>query len=167
MKEHPRAGLGRRAAAFLLDGLVLIFPLLITAMIVSAIAGDLETGTGGWWIMLGLVFVEATLYFTILEARSGQTVGKRVFGLRVRTPDGGPISVRDAAIRNVLRIVDSQPGGFYLLGAAMVLAMPGKQRLGDLAAKTIVVRVVPVDVQVDGSVAADADFTVQADSRAA
>lgn len=143
MEEQLRAGLGRRTAAFLIDCAILLIPLLITTIIVGALAGSTEAGTTGGWVMLGLLVLEMVAYFTAFEGRSGQTPGKRLLGLRVTSLSGGPVGLKGALIRNLLRVVDAQPGGFFLVGAAMVVAMPQRQRLGDLAAKSAVVRVAP------------------------
>ena len=83
-----------------------------------------------------IVFVA---YPAIAEAFFGRTVWKALFGLRVATIDGGTISPTQALVRNVLRLVDVLPG-FYGLGGLVVLTFGHGQRLGDLAARTVVVR---------------------------
>lgn len=77
-----------------------------------------------------------------LEARDGQTIGKRRYGIRVVAVDGGPAGPRAIAIRSVLRMVDSLPV-CYLVGLlSMIRTGPGRrQRIGDIAAGTIVVAV--------------------------
>lgn len=70
---------------------------------------------------------------------NGQTAGKRVFGLRVMDINGLRMRPSQIVIRNLLRAVDGLPA-FYLLGGTMCLASRHLQRLGDLAANTIVVR---------------------------
>jgi len=78
-------------------------------------------------------------YFIILEGRSGQTIGKRLAGVRViRESDGLPPGMGPAALRTLLRIVDSI--GSYLVAFVVVLVSDKNQRLGDMAAKTLVVR---------------------------
>ncbi|MDP1804085.1 MAG: RDD family protein, partial [Acidimicrobiales bacterium] len=52
---------------------------------------------------------------------------------------GTPVGFLASALRNILRIVDSLPG-FYLVGIVSVMYTANNQRLGDLAAGTIVVR---------------------------
>jgi uncharacterized RDD family membrane protein YckC len=69
----------------------------------------------------------------------GQTVGKRVLKLRVMDAGGGRLEPDQIILRNVLRFVDMLPA-FYLLGAAASLCNRRLQRLGDLAAGTVVVR---------------------------
>ncbi len=68
----------------------------------------------------------------------GQTVGKRVLGLRVVDINGLRLQPSQIVIRNLLRAVDSLPL-FYLIGGLACLAAKHGQRLGDLAANTIVV----------------------------
>ena len=68
------------------------------------------------------------------------TVGKMAMGLRVvKAADGSPISWGESIIRNLLRIVDALPF-FYILGMILIAVTAKKQRVGDLAASTIVVK---------------------------
>ncbi len=69
----------------------------------------------------------------------GQTFGKRVMRLRVMDASGLRLRFSQIAIRNLLRFVDSLPG-LYLVGGSACLLTRRSQRLGDLAASTIVVR---------------------------
>jgi uncharacterized RDD family membrane protein YckC len=69
----------------------------------------------------------------------GQTVGKRVLGLRVVDINGLRLQPSQIIIRNLLRAVDSLPL-FYLVGGLACLATSNGQRLGDLAANTVVIR---------------------------
>ncbi len=77
-------------------------------------------------------------YGFILEwTMNGQTLGKRLFRLRVMDAQGLSLTFSQVVIRNLLRLVDALPG-FYLLGGMTLLATKNSQRLGDLAAGTIV-----------------------------
>ena len=69
---------------------------------------------------------------------NGQTPGKRVAGIRVLTTRGEPVTFVHVLVRNLLRIVDFLPSS-YMLGAVCILVTRRSQRLGDLAAGTIVV----------------------------
>jgi len=69
----------------------------------------------------------------------GQTVGKRLFRLRVVDAEGLRLQFSQIVIRNLLRFVDLLPGP-YLLGGAVCLLSPSCQRLGDIAGNTIVIR---------------------------
>jgi len=77
-------------------------------------------------------------YFIVLEATQGATLGKMALGLRVVKTDGSPITWTDSLIRNLLRIIDGL--FFYLVGAIFVWTSPLKQRLGDRAAHTVVIK---------------------------
>jgi len=71
----------------------------------------------------------------------GQTIGKRVLRLRVVDVHGLRLKFSQVLIRNLLRPVDMQPLFFYLVGGLASLLNSRGQRLGDLAANTIVVRI--------------------------
>jgi uncharacterized RDD family membrane protein YckC len=68
----------------------------------------------------------------------GQTIGKRLFRLRVMDEQGLSLQFHQVAIRNLLRFVDSLPI-FYLMGGLACLITRHAQRLGDVAANTIVI----------------------------
>ncbi|PWU20620.1 MAG: RDD family protein [Verrucomicrobia bacterium] len=69
----------------------------------------------------------------------GQTVGKRLFRLRVVDAEGLKLQFHQIATRNLLRFVDSLPI-FYFLGGIVCWFSSRCQRLGDIAANTIVIR---------------------------
>jgi len=69
----------------------------------------------------------------------GQTLGKKLFRLRVVDAEGLRLQFNQIVTRNLLRFVDSLPA-FYLVGGITSLLNPACQRLGDLAANTIVIR---------------------------
>ena len=69
----------------------------------------------------------------------GQTLGKRVLGLRVMDARGLKLHVSQIVIRNVLRAVDTLPL-LYMVGGIACAVNRHSQRLGDIAANTVVVR---------------------------
>ena len=69
----------------------------------------------------------------------GQTIGERIFGLRVADAQGMRVHFSPVALRNLLRAVDQLPL-CYLVGGAAALFSKRGQRLGDVAANTIVIR---------------------------
>ena len=75
----------------------------------------------------------------------GQTLGKRVLGLRVMDARGLKLHVSQIAIRNVLRAVDILPI-FYMVGGIACAVNRYAQRLGDIAANTVVVRRQPMAI---------------------
>src|SRR6266700_2052739 len=112
---------------------------LIDSLIIGAVTGLLSLpfrdSPGTWGGAIGLL---AILYFIVMEATQGATLGKMALGLRVVKTDGSPISWRESIISNLLRIVDGL--FFYLVGAILIWNSPLRQRLGDRAADTVVVR---------------------------
>ena len=89
-------------------------------------------------------------------AAAGRTPGKRWSSLRVVCDDGSPVTFRASALRNLVRLVDFLPG-LYLVGTIAIFATRHNQRLGDLAAGTIVVREPRAAVPAPALPAADAD----------
>jgi uncharacterized RDD family membrane protein YckC len=69
----------------------------------------------------------------------GQTIGKRVLKLRVMDEHALRLEFGQVVVRNLLRFVDLLPG-LYLVGGTACVLSRRFQRLGDLAANTIVVR---------------------------
>jgi uncharacterized RDD family membrane protein YckC len=94
------------------------------------------------WIFGGLVLCGFTIYygyFALFEALwQGQTPGKRVIGLRTIHATGRPITVFEAILRNILRVADQLPF-VYAVGILTMLLTERSQRLGDLAAGSVVV----------------------------
>jgi uncharacterized RDD family membrane protein YckC len=135
--ELPLAGLGSRFVALLVDVLLqgLVFAALIVVLVVAN-AGGYAAGA----IVAVAVFAILFAYPVAFElGAAGRTPGKRWSGLRVVCDDGSPVTFRGSALRNILRLVDILPA-MYLVGAVAIFATRNNQRLGDLAAGTLVVR---------------------------
>lgn len=137
------AGVARRAAAILVDGVVLAVAFWAIGLVIGALTGGLVSGgfelTGIPALVAMLAYLSVGFgYFIGLEARYGRTLGKRLLGLRVLDEDGAPITMGASVVRNVLRIVDGL--FFYAVGAVSMLVSGKKQRLGDHVADTVVVR---------------------------
>jgi len=88
-----------------------------------------------------LVFFIISIFYGIVTEWFWQrrTLGKRLFGLRVLDVQGLRLQFSQVVVRNLLRFVDSLPL-LYLVGGIACLLSPRSQRLGDLAANTVVVR---------------------------
>jgi uncharacterized RDD family membrane protein YckC len=69
----------------------------------------------------------------------GQTLGKKLFGLRVVDVEGMRLQFNQIVTRNLLRFVDALPA-FYFVGGIVCLLNRNCQRLGDIGANTIVIR---------------------------
>ncbi len=86
-----------------------------------------------------MYFVISIGYGIVLEFFwRGQTIGKHIFRLKVMDIQGLNLQLHQVIIRNLLRFVDSLPV-FYLIGGMSCLISRYSQRLGDVAANTIVV----------------------------
>lgn len=89
----------------------------------------------GWWL---LTAGGSTLYSMIMELLTRRSVGKVMTGSRVVSIDGRPASVGAILVRNVFRLVELMPQ-FWALGFLLLLTR-NRQRLGDIFARTVVVR---------------------------
>ena len=92
----------------------------------------------GWGLMSLCGFFVEWFYPVVFEATRGATPGKRMMGLEVVREDGAPLDWTAALLRNFLRVADFLPFG-NALGLACILIHPKMQRLGDIAAGTLVV----------------------------
>jgi uncharacterized RDD family membrane protein YckC len=92
-----------------------------------------------------LLFLVSTAYSIVFEWYwHGQTVGKRMLRLRVVDIEGMRLQPSQVVVRNLLRFVDSLPL-FYVVGGITCLFSRHAQRLGDLAANTVVIRMPQLD----------------------
>jgi len=134
------AGPMLRIGAFLIDMLIRV-GVLIVAGIVAIFAGLGLGGLPAIGLMMLVWFLLDWGYSVVFEAgKRGATPGKRAMGLRVVQESGSPITLGQAVVRNFLRFIDGMPFLFsYGIGIASCLATRRFQRLGDLAAGTVVV----------------------------
>ncbi|WP_217586320.1 RDD family protein [Lentibacillus saliphilus] len=139
--QFDLAGLGSRAAALIIDQLILyIVTLLLLIPSLFVIGADVFIDS--LWpvaILFIVLFVINYGYFFIAEYfYAGRTVGKRLMGIRVIQENGHSITLLSSFIRNLIRLIDALPTG-YFIGIMMIFLHPQHKRLGDLAAGTIVV----------------------------
>lgn len=88
-----------------------------------------------FWLLALWVALEF-LYHLAMEWGLGWTVGKKIVGLRVTGLDGRKLTLREALVRNATRIVDGTIPFSGIIGLALILRTPQRQRLGDLVAGT-------------------------------
>ena len=137
------AGVGSRFTAAIVD--FLIQNAIVVAAAFALLGAEFLTddellgGAGGaaFALVLFLVFLGYDILFEVFA--SGRTPGKRATGIRVVRTGGQPVGFLTSAIRNVLRVIDFMPF-MYAVGIVAILATRRNQRLGDLAAGTLVVR---------------------------
>jgi uncharacterized RDD family membrane protein YckC len=136
--ELTLAGIGSRFIAAIFDLMVQGAVLLAAAVALGVIGGDgTSLAIAAFSIVLFLVFFG---YDVLFEVRSrGRTLGKRWTGLRVVRTGGRPITFVPSCVRNVMRLVDILPA-FYAIGMLSIFLTQRNQRLGDIAAGSLVVR---------------------------
>lgn len=138
--QFETAGLGSRTLAVLIDLAIQGVMVVVASIPLFVLADAGGSATAGIVVALVVVSVILLGYPIAFETLwRGRTPGKAALGLRVVTTDGAPIRFRHAAVRGFLTLVD-----LYLTsGAGAVLSMlftRDSQRLGDLAAGTLVLR---------------------------
>jgi uncharacterized RDD family membrane protein YckC len=125
----------RRVLAALIDLIILA----AGGALIGFAAGALNGGEAEFPPALDVILLAWALYYYFAcESGGGQTIGKRVMRLRVVRADGGHAGMGEIFVRTILRVIDGI--AFYLVGLVVML-VTGKrrQRLGDLAAGTVVV----------------------------
>lgn len=124
-----------RCYAYLIDLLIraiFVFVLSLASLPFGAF------GIGGGFLLILLFFIE-WLYPVLFEVLwRGQTPGKRVLGIAVINDDLTPVTLGSSLVRNLLRTADFMPL-FYVGGLVTMLSNKRFQRLGDLAAGTLVI----------------------------
>ncbi len=132
---------GRRILAIIVDGFALgiVFWILSLLFGTSDVEGAMVSGSLGTLGTL-LYFLIIFAYFALLEGYVGQTVGKMLLGIKVVREGSGELPGLGAgAIRTILRVIDVLPFA-YLVGFIVIQFTAKNQRLGDMAANTLVVR---------------------------
>lgn len=159
--------LGRRIGGFIID---LILAWLVVAIAAIALLESLEVpggsalgqdgcelitdeyplcfytddtyvvGTGGDTVALIAIGLAAWLVLRIIpQGINGRTLGKKVFGIKVVNEAGSPPGFGKSLLREFLWIVDSLPA-LYIVGLVTSAVSKNNQRVGDMAASTLVVR---------------------------
>ncbi len=161
----------RRFLSLLVDFLVQFFFYKIAVAILEAIAGsmdiwDLDGQYNIQWLAIVFILVPLLCYHLVLEIfTNGQSVGKKITGMRVVDEQGGKASLSQFIIRWLLREIwfliilliglsyESEGNkvestfllivviGYFFTEIALVISSKKGQRIGDLLAKTIVIRI--------------------------
>jgi len=145
--QRRLAGIGSRFLAGLLDAVLIVGMLMVPTIIFFAV--DLHTAFFGdgaaqearAWLIAILIMVGFLIYwgyFLFFELwMNGQTPGKKYMRIRVVQQEGRAVSFDSIAVRNLLRAVDGI--GAYAVAGIVMFATKKMQRLGDLAAGTVVI----------------------------
>jgi uncharacterized RDD family membrane protein YckC len=167
--ELTLAGVGSRFTSALVDYVFQAIILVALALVIiygvglapraNAVAPAL------WTLGFFFVFWGYDVAFEVLNA--GRTPGKALNGIRVVRESGAPVTFGPSAVRNVIRIIDILPGT-YLVGMTSIFVTRRNQRIGDLAAGTLVIRErrnLPPELLISPSVQAPAWDTSAIDSQ--
>jgi uncharacterized membrane protein SpoIIM required for sporulation len=145
--SYSVAGVGTRAAAAMIDYLICLAPGMLLAFLLMPLLrvdreGQPQSEVGTWIYAIIILANFAMLwgYYVFCEGYfDGQTLGKRRMGLRVVQDGGYSVSFAASAVRNIVRIIDMQPGILYLVGIISVAVTKSGKRLGDIVAGTMVI----------------------------
>jgi uncharacterized RDD family membrane protein YckC len=130
------AGIGSRALAWVLDGLILFVALSIVGIVgINTVDADSLLGLGLLSLVALFLPMAYAIAFDVLNG--GRTLGKMAAGTKVVRASGAPVGFGSAVVRALFVPVD-----FFLLGIGVIamFATRRTQRIGDLAARTVVVR---------------------------
>lgn len=143
----PLAGPAARLYAMLLDSAIVLAGVNgLGYLIYWAFA---KAPGFGIMVMTLAEFAIGFAYSALLEGFwNGQTIGKRLFHLRVIDQSGLPLRIEQAWVRNLMRVFDALPLA-YLVAGISVLSSPIMQRFGDRVAGTLVVRETPLAAPAD------------------
>src|SRR5215468_1016709 len=121
--------------------LIVLLLLVIAPVILHDVVPDYVLDNVVYQATMLITLAVAVLYFPVGEAFWGRTLGKLLTGLVIIDRDGRPPGIGKALLRTLLRLIEVNP---FLLGGIpagiTVIASQNRQRLGDMAARTFVVR---------------------------
>ncbi len=139
------AGVGTRIVAAIIDTAVL-GALMFAIGVGGALLGSsfVDGWEEGGFVLLALVIALITAvpiaYYVLFETLDGgRSIGKRALQMRVVRTNGLPVGFTASLIRNLIRLVDLLPAA-YLIGLISVVGSGSNQRVGDMAAGTLVIR---------------------------
>ncbi|WP_162354540.1 RDD family protein [Natrialba swarupiae] len=151
LERHPRPVSGTedevlvgRIGAYVVDSIVVfggIVFLFVTTAIASTFLQTVSNALSTLIVFVGItaVFVFFIYYFFMMEGHFGRTPGKALFGLVVVKEDGSKCTMGASVVRNFLWLIDGI--GFWPLVVAVVCFFTDRnQRVGDMVAKTVVLR---------------------------
>ncbi len=130
------AGIGGRMMAQIIDVMILGGAITVTSIIFAILSIGSEALLGVYIFIISASFF---VYFILFEwLWNGFTPGKKAMGIKVVSYDGTPVTLRGATYRNLMRPGDFLPF-FYFTGFIACFLNEKSQRIGDLAAGTIVI----------------------------
>lgn len=136
------ASIGERMLAYLADLLCQAFILAAGSILIWSRANELfPSQTAAIYCFVLFFALPVACYPLICEAvNNGQTLGKRLMGIRVVSIEGVAPSLGAYVLRNLLLLIDGALFLGGLVGLLSILLTTNRQRIGDLAAGTLVVK---------------------------
>ncbi len=136
--DYQLASVGDRIFAYVLDGFIQFSYVFVVLLLIGAFEGSMD-----WWV--SLFFLPIVFYHLLCEVfLNGQSFGKMIMKIRAIKIDGGELRFIDCFLRWIFRLVDfSLPGIGPLLGLLTIIIGGKGQRIGDLVAKTTVLKINP------------------------
>ena len=130
-----------------------ILYLLLFVAVPTTDDGAVDSGSPVFWVVSALVVLWSLYWLAYVwvlrpHRHDGQTWGMRAVGIRVLSVDGTPASIGQLTGRALLLLVDTLASG--LVGLVAMLISKRHQRLGDMAARTMVCRVAPLTTDATG-----------------
>ena len=122
-------GISVRGLAVLIDQVLIALVTLPLALVFRDLSED---------TLLAFAAVIYLFYHILFEYKGGQTLGKKLFKIKVAMEDGKKCTLKGAVVRNLGRIIDVALGG-YILGIISIALSSKRQRIGDHMASTVVV----------------------------
>lgn len=132
------AGPLTRALAWTIDVLIIVAAMILLGYIM-ALLELISSGIAAAFYTLGYFVISIGYGIACEWGWRGQTIGKRTLRLRVVDAEGMRLQFNQIVTRNLLRFVDALPL-LYFVGGLVSLLSPKGQRLGDIAANTVVIR---------------------------
>lgn len=139
--EYKLAPLGKRISAQILD----VTAYLIFWLIIITISSMLKIRMNLFYEFIGFIsFMGYPMYYALMEAlNKGQTLGKLALGIRVINQQGDILTFSQTILRGILLLIDFLLS-IGVIGCLFITATRNRQRIGDLAAATLVVETIPV-----------------------
>lgn len=135
-----------RAVASLLDLIFQLVFMFIGGLIISQNLFDFmfKPENQGFWSFIQLIFWRLPWFFyspVIEYFTNGRSLGKLIMGIRVVKVNGETAGLREYFTRWIFRVVDIWIGGFGFLALIVSSTTERRQRIGDIMADTVVIKV--------------------------
>ena len=140
--DYEVAGLGERIVARLID--LAGFAVLYIIVLILMIASFRNSGTLG--VVLIIIFLVIFVFYDLVceLTMDGQTFGKKIMKIKVISLDGGQPTFGQYLMRWIFRVIDfGFIFGWGLVALVCVAVSKNHQRIGDMLAKTTLIKTVP------------------------